>query len=230
MKQAARHSDKSRLLLLIDYVDKGKYSISEYILDYLKIFTPSFSGDLKLERKLIEILGPSMIRHMMLLHWLMNFSDESRFPNLSRYYVENELGKRLFCSFISECNPVFRTDERLVKALNTYFSDSNILPKVSLLTETYTTILEVVEAAVRQSQSQSIGFFGKKSLTLSQRSQDNQRDLDDKNRQSKSDNKLYLYMKQLDQLLRKSEEVLEDQEANTQRLVSPASPHAIFSQ
>jgi hypothetical protein len=229
LKQAARLGDKSRLLLIIDYVDKVKYPISEYLLDYLKVFVPSFSDDLKLERKLIEILGPSMVRHIILLHWVMNFINEIRCPNLSRYCIDNALGKMLLCSFISECNPVLRSDERLVKALNTYFSDGNILPKFNLLTETYGTILEVVEDAVRQGRSQSLGFFGKKSLALSQRSQYSQRDLDDKSHQSKRNSKLYLYMKQLDQLLRKSEEALNDEEANTQQLLKPA-PLARYSQ
>ncbi len=233
LSKVSQYSTKNLIFLLIDHIDQVEYSTPEKLWECVKILMPTFPTDFKLEKKLIALLGPSMIRHIVLIFWLMDYHSEKNCPNLSRFYNDNELGKKLFTSgLIAKYKERNNTDEAILSALNTYFSDNNIFPKEDILIETYSIILDHIEFAPKPGQAKSAGFFSKILPDLTKLGPYNANSALSDYLKERQDNahRLYSYMQELDQLLRKYEETLENNEVNTQLLLRASSPSSIFSQ
>ncbi len=230
--KASHHMDKDLFDQLIDHLDKVEYSKPEYLWEYVKIFNPDFPTDFKREKKLIALLGPSMLRHIVLIHWLIEYHKKGDFPNLSRFYNDNELSKKHYCGgLLYDFKNPKDTDNNILIALNTYFCDENILPKEDILIETFSKITRQIEPAPNPNEVKPIGFFKKTFFNLTSHRQDENSSYHTrhlKEMQERAEN-LYRYMHELDQLLRKHEASVENNE-NAQLQLRPSSPVALSSQ
>ncbi len=236
LNKALHLSNKDYFFFIIDHFNKAKYPLLHHFWHYVSLYVPATSTRLgfKIFEKLIDVLGPSMIRHIILLCWLMNYKDQSDYPNLSRFYVDNELSKKCiyYCDLIYAYKNRNNTDEVILVALNTYFADNTVLPKEDILLETYTTIMTHLEFSPHQTAPKSTGFFALLSRDPNKPSQSNGDSWAEiyLRERKKNASKLYRYMHDLDQLLRRHEETLENNDVNTPLQLSVGFPFLTYPQ
>lgn len=213
--KASHHMDEDLFDQLIDHIDKVKYSKPDYLWEYVNIFNPTFPTDFKREKKLMALVGPSMLRHIILIHWLMEYYKKGDFPNLSRFYHNNELSKKHYCrGLLYNFENQYDTDNNILNALNTYFCDENILPKEDILIETFSIITRQIEPTPNPNEVKAIGFFKKTFFKLTSPRQDENSSYHARHLKEMQERaeKLYRYMHELDQLLRKHEATVENNE------------------
>ncbi len=166
VEKAASYCKIDVLLKMLDAVQREKYSTAEYQRSFFCVFSYCFhyqeNKKLKVIKKLIDIVGSSMIMNFALIYLLKgliktkSYKDHSNdFPNIIRYREENKLDEDLVYFSLENYRDSIVVHKIMLQVLNDYFNNVSTPSRKQITNETYHKMMELIGSMIKVDEQSS---------------------------------------------------------------------------
>ncbi|MBX9587216.1 MAG: hypothetical protein K2X50_08165 [Gammaproteobacteria bacterium] len=165
--QNSRQS-KEVLIKLLQSIDQKQYCNNSHLWVYYKVFKFGFfSDDFQVQQQLMSMLSPSLIRHMMLIFLLESYCKRGIVGNASIVKTRPNISQAIaskydLYQFYPADDKFTQKDFEILDILESYFVNIDEPSEESIINNTFTKVLRILESTLGSS-TYILRLFGAKS-------------------------------------------------------------------